>query len=220
MQMPDSRKGDDVEIAPEAVAWNSLYKLMIGAIVPRPIAWVSTVNDAGMNNLAPFSFFNAVCANPPTLLFTASVRGADGGEKDTLRNIRANGEFVVNVVTETLAEAMNLTSTEFPAVVDEFAAAGLTPLPCARVRPARVGESPVSFECLLDQVIDVGDQPGGGSIVIGRIVYLHVIADVLIDSDKIDITRLQPIGRLAGNAYCRVNDLFDMARPASQITPR
>jgi flavin reductase (DIM6/NTAB) family NADH-FMN oxidoreductase RutF len=206
-----------MEIVPESLPWQSVYKIMIGSVVPRPIGWVSTIDSAGQFNLAPFSFFNAICGNPPTLLFCPSVRNTDGGVKDTLNNVRASGEFVVNIVTESLAEAMNLTAGEYPADIDEFKLANLTPVPSAVVKPPRVGESPINFECRLTQVIEISAEPGGGNIVIGRIVHIHVRDDVLIGSDKIDILKLQPVGRLAGNSYTRINDLFELARPASQI---
>ncbi len=209
-----------MEINPLDLHHESIYKLMVGSIVPRPIAWVSTLAPDGQPNLAPFSFFNAVCPKPPTLLFVSSIRNTDGSPKDTLSNIRATGEFVVNIVSEGLAEAMNLTSTELPAEVDEFALAGVTPVPSAAVKPPRVGESLIHFECRLMQIIDISDQPGGGSVVLGEIVHLHVDDSVLIGDDKINLAALKPVGRLAGAAYTRVTDLFDLVRPPSQIPPR
>jgi len=205
--------------SPDAPTWQSVYKVMIGSIVPRPIGWVSTVDEQGQANLAPFSFFNAVCPNPPHVLFCPMTRGTDLASKDTLANIRATGEFVVNIVTERLALAMNITATELPAGVDEFEAAGLKKMPSAAVRPPRVAESPVHFECRLAQIIDLGNpgEAGSGHVVIGRVVHLHVDESVLFDGDKIDLARLQPIGRLAGSAYTRVTDLFEMVRPPSQI---
>lgn len=202
---------------PDTLPWNSVYKIMTGSILPRPIGWVSTLNPDGQPNLAPFSFFNVVCANPPTLLFCPGVRSTDGIAKDTLHNVRATGEFVVNIVTEALAEAMNLTATEFPADINEFEATGLTPAPSVMVRPPRVAESPIHYECEVLHIIDIGDQPGGGSVVIGRVVHLHVDESVLIGTDKINIQALQPIGRLAGSGYTRVTDLFDLVRPPSQL---
>lgn len=206
-----------MQFDPQQVAWQSIYKLMIGSVLPRPIGWISTVNEHGQNNLAPYSFFNAVCANPPTVLFCPMIRSTDHSAKDTLHNIRVTGQFVVNIVTEATAEAMNITATEFPADVDELAAAGLTAQPSERVRPMRVAESPVHYECELNQIIDIGDQPGSGSIVIGRVLLLHVRDDLLVGGDKIDLAKLQPIGRLAGNSYTRVTDLFDLLRPPSQV---
>jgi flavin reductase (DIM6/NTAB) family NADH-FMN oxidoreductase RutF len=208
-----------MESSAEAIAWQSLYKLMIGSVLPRPIGWISTVDADGRPNLAPYSFFNAVCPNPPHLLFCPNIRTADEHSKDTLNNVRTTGEFVVNIVTEEVAEAMNVTAWELPADRDEFEAAGLTPAPSVAVKPPRVVESPVHFECTLTQIVDLGAGPGSGSVVIGRIVHVHVDERVLIDGDKIDLTALKPIGRLAGTAYTRVNDLFDMTRPPSQIKP-
>jgi flavin reductase (DIM6/NTAB) family NADH-FMN oxidoreductase RutF len=206
-----------MEADPATLPWKSVYKLMIGAILPRPIGWISTVDAAGQANLAPFSFFNAVASRPPTVVFCPTIREFDAGPKDTLRNVRTTGEFVVNIVTEALAEAMNVTSTEFPPEVDEFLAAGVTAAPSAAVAPPRVAESPIHFECRLHQILEVGGDPGGGAIVVGRVVHLHVDPSVLVDGDKIDLAALRPIGRLSGAAYCRVTDVFQMPRPKSQL---
>jgi flavin reductase (DIM6/NTAB) family NADH-FMN oxidoreductase RutF len=206
-----------MEIDPLSLPWNSVYKILIGSVVPRPIGWISTIDPGGCANLAPFSFFNVVCANPPHVLFCPMIRGTDQKPKDTLRNIRSTGEFVVNIVTEGLAQAMNLTSTELPAEVNEFEISGLTPQPSATVRPPRVAQSPVHFECKVATIFDIGDQPGSGSVVIGHVIHIHVREDVLIEADKIDLEKLKPIGRLAGSDYCRVTDLFQMIRPPSQI---
>jgi flavin reductase (DIM6/NTAB) family NADH-FMN oxidoreductase RutF len=123
----------------------------------------------------------------------------------------------VNIVTEDLAEAMNLTATELPADTNEFELAGLTAVPSLTVRPPRVAESPIHFECVVTQIVALGDKPGSGNIVIGRVVHIHASKSVLFDEDKIDLAKLRPIGRLAGSAYCRVTDLFNLTRPASQI---
>jgi flavin reductase (DIM6/NTAB) family NADH-FMN oxidoreductase RutF len=202
-----------MELSADAIPPASMYKLLVGSVVPRPIGWISTISIEGVHNLAPFSFFNVASANPPHVLFCPTIRGTDGGRKDTLHNVRDTGEFVVNIVTQTLAEAMNLTSTELPADVDEFAIAGLTIAPSQTVKAPRVAESPIHFECQVAHIIDLG----GGHVVIGRVLHVHVDERVLIGEDKIDIHALQPIGKLAGNAYTRVTDLFDLARPASQL---
>lgn len=210
-----------MEIIPSSLPWQSIYKLMIGSIAPRPIGWISTVDEAGRPNLAPFSFFNAAGANPAHVLFCPMVRDTDGQFKDTVRNVRATGEFVVNIFGEALLVQMNITATEFPADVNEFEAAGLTPAPALTVRPPRVAESPMHYECQVAQIVELGDQPGAGCIVIGRVLHIHVADELLIGGDKIDIAALQPIGRLAGSGYCRVAPaMFDLPRPASQITPR
>ena len=207
-----------MEIYPSTLPWKSLYKLMIGSIVPRAIGWVSTVDETGEPNLAPFSFFTAAGANPPHVLFCPMIRDTDGRPKDTLHNVRTTSEFVVNILGEALAAQMNVTSTEFPAEVNEFAAAGLTAVPSSVVRPPRVGESPIHFECRLTQIVDLGHEAGAASVVIGQVVHMHVSDALLIGGDKIDIAALQPIGRLAGNSYCRVAPaMFDLVRPPSQI---
>lgn len=206
-----------MEITPSQLPHESMYKIMIGSILPRPIGWISTIDSAGVYNLAPFSFFNVVCPKPPTVLFCPSIRNADGSQKDTLHNVRATGEFVVNIVSEALAEAMNLSSAELPPEIDEFQFAGVKPVPSLIVKPPRVKESLIHYECKVSQIIDISDQPGGGSIVIGEVVHLHIDDAVLIGGDKINLSVLQPIGRLAGTAYTRVTDLFDLVRPPSQV---
>lgn len=206
-----------MDINPGELPHNEVSKLMIGAIVPRPIAWVSTMNKAGQPNLAPFSFFTAVCSKPPTVVFCPSVRGTDGEQKDTLHNIRATGEYVINFVTEPLAEKMNITATELPTDVNEFERAGLTPAPSAVVRPPRVAESPIHFECKLREIIVISDQPGGGNLVIGTVLHMHYDETVYRPGNHVDIATYQPIGRLAGASYCRVNDLFNLQRLPSEI---
>jgi len=187
------------------------YKLMIGSIVPRPIAFVSTKSKDGILNLAPFSFFSAISSAPPTICFSPG-RKADGSKKDTLVNIEATGEFVINVVTEEMAEAMNETATEIPSDMSEFEYAGFTPVASESVRPPRVQESPINLECKLLQIVNVGiDGPGGASLVIGEIVRFH-IADFLYENGRIDTGLLNPIGRLAGNQYTTLGRRFGLDR--------
>jgi flavin reductase (DIM6/NTAB) family NADH-FMN oxidoreductase RutF len=214
-----NEKGFPMEAHASDLPHREIYKLLTGCVVPRPIAWVSSLNAEGQPNLAPFSFFNAVCSNPPTLMFVTSVRGTDGGQKDTYHNVQATGEFVVNFVTESLAEQMNITSTEFPADVNEFESAGLTPAPSVLVKPPRVAESPVHFECKLNQIVTIGNEIGGGHIVIGTIVHIHCDESVYRGNNYIDIQAYQPVGRLAGGAYSRTRDVFEIRRPESQIPP-
>lgn len=209
-----------MEIDPLTLPRQSLYKILIGSVVPRPIGWISTVNADGQPNLAPFSFFNVVCPRPPTLLFCPMIRGTDGNTKDTLNNIKATGEFVVNIVSEDLAPAMIATSVEIAAEVNEFELTGLEAAPSVLVRPPRVAESLIHFECKLSQIVEIGNQPGGGSVVLGEIVHLHVDDRVLIGEDKINLAVLRPIGRLAGSAYARVTDIFEVERPKSQVRPK
>jgi len=202
-----------VIVDPSSMPWRDAYKLMIGSIVPRPIAWVSTVSKEGVRNLAPFSFFTVVAAEPMTVCFSPMRRGSDGSKKDTLVNIEETGEFVVNIVSESLAERMNLTSTEYPAHVDEFTEAGLTPVPSVSVSPPRVGEALVAYECKLLQVVHVGEaRPGAGALVLGTVHRLYV-ADQAVEEGRIKLDVLNPIGRMAGNDYIRCTDLFTIHRP-------
>jgi flavin reductase (DIM6/NTAB) family NADH-FMN oxidoreductase RutF len=205
-----------ISINPAETERKQVYKLMTGSIVPRAIAWVSSLNADGQPNLAPFSFFTAVSSEPPVILFCPSQRSSDNGEKDTYHNVRASREFVVNFVTESTAEAMNITATEFPSAVNEFERAGLTPVPSVMVKAPRVLESPIHFECKLLQTLDIGD----GHIVIGEIVYMHFSEEVYRTGNYIDTLALQPIGRLAGNSYSRINDLFQLVRPPSELKPK
>jgi flavin reductase (DIM6/NTAB) family NADH-FMN oxidoreductase RutF len=202
-----------ITINPAETERKQVYKLMTGSIVPRAIAWVSSLSADGQPNLAPFSFFTAVSSEPPTILFCPSRRSTDNGEKDTYHNILASREFVVNFVTERNAEAMNLTATEFPTEVNEFERAGLTPIPSVMVKAPRVLESPIHFECKLVQTLDIGD----GHIVIGEIVYMHFSEELYRTGNYIDTLAFQPIGRLAGNNYSRVNELFQLLRPPSEL---
>jgi len=201
-----------VIINPSEHDYRDIYKLMVGVIVPRPIAFVSTISADGVRNLAPFSFFTGISANPPVICFSPMVRGTDGSRKDTLRNVEAVKEFVVNVVSEEFAEKMNVCSVEFPADVDEFEMSGLTPVASDLVKPPRVAESHISMECRLVEIVEVSSKPLGGSLVIGEVVRFHV-DDALIDNYKIDPDKLHAIGRMGGPTYTRTTDLFDMVRP-------
>lgn len=188
------------------------YKLMIGSIVPRPIAFVSTQSNDGVHNLAPFSFFNGVCSNPPTIMFAPVKRAYDGHEKDTLRNIRETGQFAVNIVSEYFADQMVTCATDYAPEVSEFNESGLTPENCDRIACPRVKESKISFECELNQIIEIGKGgPGSGFLVLGTIVLFHLDDSVYKDG-YIDIDALKPIGRLAGNAYARVTNTFKIVR--------
>jgi flavin reductase (DIM6/NTAB) family NADH-FMN oxidoreductase RutF len=202
-----------VELDPAALPPNGMYKLLIGSVVPRPIAWVSSVDAAGVRNLAPFSYFMAITDDPPTIAFASSFRGAGAdGKKDTLRNVEATGEFVVNVVDDALAAQMNVTSGDYPPDVDEFQVAGLAPAPSARVAPPRLGGAPIAMECRLERIVPVGR----ASLVLGRIVHVHV-RDGLYDAatGRVDMHRLRPVGRLSGNLYTHVHDIFEMKRPGA-----
>lgn len=189
-----------------------VYRLLAGCIAPRPIAWVSTISPNGHANLAPFSFFNGVGANPPAVSFSP-VNNRDGSKKDTLRNIEANGEFVVNVVPFSLAQAMNHTAAEYPYETSEFMPAGVTMLPSAKIKPPRVQESPVHFECVTEKILYLGQGALGANLVIGRIVLLEIADSVLASDGSVDPAKLDLIGRLGGDQYVRTREVFEMGRP-------
>jgi flavin reductase (DIM6/NTAB) family NADH-FMN oxidoreductase RutF len=197
----------------ETMAHEDAYRLIVGAVLPRPIAFVSTLGPTGVANLAPYSFFTVVCASPLTICFSAMRRGQAGSKKDTLLNIEANGEFVVNVVDESFVQQMNAASADFEHGVSEFEQTGLTPIASTVVAPPRVLESPINMECRVHQLVAVSDQPGGGTLVLGRVVRMHIRDDLLAER-RIVTERWQPLGRLAGATYARVSDRFDLPRPA------
>ena len=188
------------------------HKLMIGSIVPRPIAFVSTLSKDGIENLAPFSYLNGICSNPPSIMFCPARRGYDGITKDTLNNIRDTEEFAVNIVSEDFVEQMVATATDFDPEVNEFEISGLTPDPCKFIAPPKVKEAKISFECKLNQIIPVGNEgPGGGFVVIGTVVLFHIDDDVY-DNGHILLEKLRPIARVAGNNYIRTTDQFEIIR--------
>jgi flavin reductase (DIM6/NTAB) family NADH-FMN oxidoreductase RutF len=207
-----------MNVRPDELPHREFYRILIGTVVPRPIAWVSTLSN-GRLNLAPFSFFNAVSAKPPLLGFSPSLRWVDGrpAPKDTLRNIRETGEFVVNMVTFAIAEAMNLTSGDYESSINEFELAKLATRPSQVVRPPQVAQSPVSFECKVERIIDFGSEPPSGSLVIGEIVSVHLEDEVLKDG-RLDADVVDLIGRMGGMEYSRTTQRFEMKRPEVQRT--
>ena len=195
-----------MDATPSELGDREVYNVLLNAVAPRPIAWVSTLSASGQSNLAPFSFFNVVCAEPPMLGFAPSMRPPKksaaqaeppaGTPKDTLRNIRETKEFVVSVVTYDLAEAMNLSSGDYAPTISEFEVAKLASAPSKLVRPRRVAESPVSFECKLHQILDFNPGPDGGSLVIGEIVSIY-LSDRHLKEGRLDRNSLDLIGRMA-----------------------
>ena len=202
-----------ISINTKEIPFQDRYKLLIGSIVPRPIGFISTISNDGIYNLAPFSFFNGVCSEPMTVLFCPVIRGSDGQEKDTLKNIKATKEFVVNIVSEEFAEKMNQCSAEYLPNIDEFKESGLTSEKSKIVKPPLVKEAKVNMECKLIQLVEIGNKPGSGTVVIGEVVYFHAREDVYQDG-KIILNKLKPIGRLGGTEYCRVTDNFSLPRPS------
>ena len=200
-----------MEFSADTLSKRDVYKLMTGAIVPRPIGWISSLDADGRPNLAPFSYFNAVSADPPTLMFSGGAHAPDR-RKDTVYNVEARGEFVVNVVTESLANAMNATAIVAPPEFDEFAYAGLTAAPSAVVAPPRVAESPIHFECEVAHIYRVREGEDASSVVFGRIVHIHVV-DELLDGTRIDAAKLRPLARLGGPTYAGLAEIFALERP-------
>lgn len=200
-----------MEIDPETLAARDRYLLLIAAIQPRPIAWVSTISPEGVFNLAPFSFFTGIAANPMTLCF-APVNDRHGKKKDTLVNIETTRQFVVNLANEANAEKMNQTSAPYPYGVSEFEKAGLTALPSAKVKPPRVAESPVAMECELVQIVRLGEGPLAGNLIIGKVVHFHC-DDRIWNDGKIRHQDLKNIARMEGAWYARTTDSFELPRP-------
>ncbi|MFV1999282.1 MAG: flavin reductase family protein [Acidimicrobiia bacterium] len=186
------------------------YKLLTGLIVPRPIGWIGTIDSDGVRNLAPYSFFNCVSATPPTVVVGTGHRS--GAPKDTLSNMRDTGVFTVSIVTEEVAEAMNVTSSEMPPDVDEFAEAGLRPVTGSTVAAPYVGEAKAALECEIDQIVPLGE-PTTTWLVIADVRTIHV-ADELLDGTRINADRLKAVGRFAGSQYATTADgLFNLVRP-------
>jgi flavin reductase (DIM6/NTAB) family NADH-FMN oxidoreductase RutF len=200
----------DLDVASAKVI--DVYHLLVDVVAPRPIAWVTTVDIEGRPNLAPFSFFNAFGANPPVVVFSPTLR-RDGGKKDTLLNIEATGEFVVNAATSALAERVNLTSKEVPPGENEIDLAGLRAAPSVKVRPPRVLESPVQLECKVLQVLPIGAGPIAANLVIGQIVFIHLDDSILGPDGRVDPRKLQSVARLGGDYWCHASDLFTQKRP-------
>ncbi len=197
-------------IDPKTIPVPIAYQVLTSVVIPRPIGFISSISNAGLVNLAPFSFFNAVCGEPPMVMFAPVNRNPS---KDTLINVRETGEFVVNIVSREIAEKMNLTAGDYPYGANEFEIAGLTAAPCEVVRPPRVLESPVNMECKVHQIIEVSSQSWGGHLILGEVVRFHV-RDSIIDKDMfVDPDKLHAVARLGGPSYSTTKDRFDMIRP-------
>ena len=199
-------------IDPNETKLPDLYRCLISCIVPRPIAWVSTLSPSGRPNLAPFSFFNGVGVRPPTICFSPLNR-RDGSKKDTILNLESTPEFVVSVVPASLGEKMNLTSADLDYEESEFEKAGLTPADSRKVAPFSIKESPVNIECKLDRIIEIGEGPLAANLVLGTVVMIQIDGAVMDEEGRIDPRRLDLIGRMGGDLYARTTDLFEMKRP-------
>ena len=200
-----------MEISPESRPSQDIYKILIGTVLPRPIAWVSSVDPSGNINLAPFSFFTVASVNPPILCFSPLLQ-ENSIEKDTLVNIRQTSEFVVNIVSYALAQTMNRTSGPYPSDVNEFDVAGVTPKQSTFVEPPCVADSLVNFECKLQQIIPLGSEPRAGNLILGKVCNIHIHPDI-VRNGEVDNEALDAIGRLGGNMYTTIRDCFEMERP-------
>ncbi|WLD24425.1 flavin reductase family protein [Flavobacterium dauae] len=188
-----------------------LYKLLTGLVIPRPIGWISTVDENGVNNLAPFSFFNVVGEDPPHVMFS-TVRTGDKN-KDTLNNVLANKQFAVNLVTEEVVEQMNTTSNAVENTVDEFQLANLTPVSCELIKPKRVAEAKAHFECEMVHHYFLEDHKNGGAcIVIGKVLMMHISDEILLENYRINLEKYQPVARLAGSNYSKLGEIFSIKR--------
>ena len=200
-----------MKINPADLDRTGLHELFMSTVLPRPIAWVSTIGKNGVNNVAPFSCFTTLCLNPAIIAVNIGWK-RDGQKKDTLRNIEFSHDFVIAVVDEKLAEAMNRTSGDYPPEIDEFKETGLTPVKSEIIRSPRVAESPINMECKLHHIIEFGKPPTGSHGVLGEVVLVHVNDELWIE-DHVDNAKLKAIGRLGEDLYCRTMDTFEMKRP-------
>lgn len=192
-------------IIPEEIPTREFHQFLLGAVAPRPIAFVSTINDDGVANLAPYSFFNAFSSNPPILVFSSNRRVNGNTTKDTLFNVKQNSECVINVVNYDIVRQMTVASIEFPSDVSEFDQAGLTPIPSEIVRPFRVKESPVQMECQVQEIITLGEHGGAGHLVICKVLRYHIRESIIDENDRIDPHKIDLMGRMGRAYYVRAS---------------
>ena len=204
-----------LSIDPKSLPIPKLHGYLLGAVGPRPIAFASTIDENGVSNLAPFSFFNVFSANPPIMVFSPARSGRTNTTKDTYNNVKAVPEVVINVVNFDIVHQMSLASSPYEPGTDEFVKAGLTPVASETIKPFRVAESPVQFECKVNEVIELGDGGGAGNLVICEVTRIHINEDVLGEDGKIDQHKIDLVSRMGGNWYCRANDesMFEIIKP-------
>ena len=207
-----------MKIYPKEVSLGKLHNYLLGSIGPRPIAFASTIDKAGNKNLSPFSFFNVFSANPPIAIFSPAKSGRTNTQKDTYLNIKETMEVVINVVTFDIVQQMSLSSTAYDKNVDEFVKSGLTPIKSELVRPFRVKESPIQLECIVKEVIELGDEGGSGNLIISEVQLIHIDESVLTDDETIDQTKIDLVGRMGGDFYVRAHGeaLFEVPKPIQQ----
>ncbi len=204
---------------PKELAIPKVHGLLLGAIGPRPIAFASTIDEQGRPNLSPFSFFNVFSANPPILIFSPARRGRDNTTKHTYENVKKIPEVVINVVNYAMVQQMSLSSTEYPEGTNEFTKAGFTQLESEKIKPFRVKEAPVQLECVVNEVVELGNEGGAGNLVISEVVAIHVNENVLDENGRIDQHKIDLVGRCGGNWYSRATGdaLFEVAKPLTTM---
>ncbi|MEJ6589560.1 MAG: flavin reductase family protein [Crocinitomicaceae bacterium] len=204
-----------ISIDPKNIEVPKLHRYLLGAVGPRPIAFASTIDEKGVPNLAPFSFFNAFSANPPILVFSPARSGRTNTTKDTYNNVKKIPEVVINVVNYEIVHQMSLASSPYPSNTDEFIKSGLTPIDSDSVKPYRIKESPVQFECKVNEVIELGDQGGAGNLIICEVLKIHISEEILDENGMIDQHKIDLVSRMGGNWYCRSdkNSMFEIPKP-------
>lgn len=213
------KKLEMLSLDPKELSVPQVHRYLLGAIGPRPIAFASTIDENGIPNLAPFSFFNVFSANPPILIFSPARSGRSNTTKDTFENVKVVSECVINIVNYSIVEQMSLASSPFEKGVDEFVKSGLTPIPSDVVRPFRVKESPVQFECAVNEIIELGTEGGAGNLIICEVKRIHIQEAVLDSEQMIDQEKIDLVARMGGNWYCRAdkNSMFEIAKPITSI---
>ena len=208
-----------LSLDPKELSVPQVHRYLLGAIGPRPIAFASTMDENGVPNLAPFSFFNVFSANPPILIFSPARSGRNNTTKDTYENVKVVPECVINIVNFDIVEQMSLASSPFEKNVNEFIKSGLTPVPSHLVKPFRVEESPVQFECKVNEVIELGTEGGAGNLIICEVVRIHIKEEVLDENQMIDQLKIDLVARMGGNWYCRAdkNSMFEIVKPITTI---
>lgn len=213
------KKLEMLSLDPKELSVPQVHRYLLGAIGPRPIAFASTIDENGIPNLAPFSFFNVFSANPPILIFSPARSGRSNTTKDTFENVKVVRECVINIVNYSIVEQMSLASSPFEKGVDEFVKSGLSPIPSDVVRPFRVKESPVQFECAVNEIIELGTEGGAGNLIICEVKRIHIQEAVLDSKQMINQEKIDLVARMGGNWYCRAdkNSMFEIAKPITSI---
>ncbi len=205
-------------VDPKEISTGQRHQYLLGAVGPRPIAFASTVDENGRPNLSPFSFFNVFSANPPILIFSPARRGRDNTVKHTFLNSKATKEVVINIVNYKMVQQMSLSSTEYAEGVNEFEKAGFTMLKSDLVKPFRVAEAPVQFECKIKEVVELGQEGGAGNLVICEVVKMHFDEEILDENGQIDQHKIDLVARMGGNWYSRANmGMFEVPKPLSSL---